>query len=192
MYELLNKLLRIYPKAKIVISGYYPIISEDSNGLTDAIKALYPISQFPTSVYKKLDDPVQLSKLSTKSDAFYRDSNLGLLGAVLRANRESGKDRIAFARITFPSDKCYGTDNSWLWKIEGNEGNYKTNDDKYYVRASLSQNTLNRLAAVAHPNVEGAGEYNRSIVQKVIETWPDWLNPTVLVQLGLNKPNFRL
>ncbi|MCK9566495.1 MAG: GDSL-type esterase/lipase family protein, partial [Methanothrix sp.] len=139
MYELLKKLLRIYPKAKIVISGYYPIISEDSNGLTDAIKALYPISQFPTSDYKKLDDPVQLSELSTKSDAFYQDSNLGLFGAVLRANRESGKERIAFARITFPPDKCYGTDNSWLWKIEGIEGNYKTNDDKYDVRASLSQ-----------------------------------------------------
>jgi len=175
--------------AKIVVTGYYSAISKDSKGLTEFYKAFAPESQFPFSDYKRADDPTQLYELATKADIFYVKSNLALNSAKIRANKESGQNRIEFARIVFPSDRSYGTDNSWLWKIEGTEGNYKTDDHKYDVRDSLAgtacqqmglrrvcdKPTESRLAALGHPNVEGAGEYNRAIVQKISETWPDWL-----------------
>ena len=194
MYELLKKLLNECPNAKIIVTGYYSGISKDSKGLTEFYKAFAPESQFPFSDYKKADDPTQLYELATKADTFYEKSNLALNSAVIRANKESGTNRIEFARIVFPSDKSYGTENSWLWKIEGTEGNYRTDDHKYDMRDSLAgtacqqmslrrvcdKPTESRLAAVGHPNVEGAGEYNRTIVQKISETWPDWLHPMVL------------
>jgi len=192
MHKLLGKLLNKCPKAKIIVTGYYPIISMDSKGLTESIKALKSISQLIPD-YQKLEEPTQLYELSAKSDIFYQDSTLSLFGAVKSANDESGQNRIGFARIEFPSDKCYGADNSWLWKIEGSEGNYRTDDHKYDIRVSLAEKTIcplygslsdkciqNKLAAVGHPNVEGAAEYNRTIVQKISETWPDWLHPMVL------------
>jgi hypothetical protein len=194
MFELLKEMLKKCPNAKIIVTGYYPGISRDSKGLTEFYKAFAPESQFPFSDYKKADDPTQLYELATKADTFYEKSNLALNSAKIRANKESGQNRIEFARIVFPSDKSYGTDNSWLWKIEGTEGNYKTDDHKYDVRDSLAgtacqqmglrrvcdRPTESRLAAVGHPNVEGAGEYNRTIVQKISENWPDWLHPMVL------------
>ena len=193
MYELLKKLLNKSPNAKIVVTGYYSAISKDSKGLTEFYKAYKPISQF-LDKYQNADDPKQLNELATKADTFYEKSNLALNSAKIRANRGSGQNRIEFARIVFPSDKSYGTDDSWLWRIEGTEGNYKTDDHKYDVRASLAgmvcqligrmpvcdDPTESKLAAVGHPNVEGAGEYNRTIVQKINEAWPDWLHPIVL------------
>lgn len=194
MYELLKKLLDRCPHAKIVVTGYYSAISKDSKELTKFYKAFAPESQFSRSDYKNADDPTQLYELATKANTFYEKSNLALNSAKSRVNKESGQNRIEFARIVFPPDKSYGTDNSWLWKIEGNEGNYKTDDHKYDVRASLAgmvcdftnripvcdDPTESKLAAVGHPNVEGAAEYYRTIVQKISETWLDLLHPMVL------------
>ncbi len=56
MSLLLQKLLEKCPNAKIVVTGYYPIISEDSTGLTETIKALEPDSQ-KIDEYKNLDEP---------------------------------------------------------------------------------------------------------------------------------------
>jgi hypothetical protein len=194
MYDLLKKLLNKCPNAKIVVTGYYSAISKDSKELTKFYKAFAPESQFPRSDYKNADDPTQLYELATKTDTFYKKSNLALNSAKIRAKKDSGQNRIEFARIVFPPDKSYGTDDSWLWKIEGTEGNYRTDDHKYDVRASLAgmvcdftdripvcdNPTESKLAAVGHPNVDGSAEYNRTIVQKISETWPDLLHPMVL------------
>lgn len=216
MYNVLIKLLNKCKNAKIVVTSYYLIVSNDTPepALNDFAKVLSSIDpnylhRVGASLVK--DNPI--TKLSTpeeKVGTFVLESIAFNLmrsnskafdnqfrehignsegGAVFEANKYSrahfDKDRVIFASIDFPSDKSYGTSGSWLWKlIDTNDGG-KTDDHKYAYRVSLCDNYAScnwddKIDAIGHPNVEGAGEYNRAIVQKISETWPDWLHPIVL------------
>jgi lysophospholipase L1-like esterase len=207
MYELLKNMLNKCPNAKIIVTGYYSAFSKDSKGLTEFYKAYKPISQFlPFEGYRNADDPAQLNELTTKADTFYEKSNLALNSATLRANEDSGQNRITFVRIVFPPDKSYGTEGSLVWKIiKDDNGYYKTNDHKYDYRTStqichldpgaaavspyfgkqddvdycLQELAESKLDAVGHPNVEGAKVYNDFIIQEIQNAWPGWLHPIV-------------
>ena len=54
MRDLLNKLLANCPKATIIVTGYFPIISEESTGLTEAIKTLMPIYRKESQIIENL------------------------------------------------------------------------------------------------------------------------------------------
>ncbi len=143
MYNLLFKLLSKCPNARIVVTGYYTGISNDSKGITEVVATMRPESQI-FGGYKKLDGENK-GQVVQKSKIFYQISNESLSKAVDDANgamraadsRNLPYDRTAFSPIFFPSDRCYGTDQSWLWKIDNTNGQIKTNDHMFTTRVSL-------------------------------------------------------
>ncbi|MCX6679618.1 MAG: GDSL-type esterase/lipase family protein [Methanothrix sp.] len=138
MSRLLNKLLDECPNSKIIVTGYYSGVSQKSEGLTEAVAALVPISQNPiTKGYQKLDEKAQKDQLVIKSTLFHRVSGDSLEEATKEANDNIGTNRVAFARIFFPPEKCYGTDQSWLWKIDNSNEQVKTNDHMFTTRVAL-------------------------------------------------------
>jgi len=138
MSRLLTKLLDECPNSKIIVTGYYSGVSQKSEGLTEAVAALVPISQNPiTKGYQKLDEKAQKDQLVTKSALFRRVSGDSLEEATNDANDNIGTNRVAFARIFFPPEKCYGTDQSWLWKIDNSNNQVKTNDNMFTTRVAL-------------------------------------------------------
>jgi WD40 repeat protein/lysophospholipase L1-like esterase len=138
MSRLLTKLLDECPNSKIIVTGYYSGVSQKSEGLTEAVAALVPISQNPiTKGYQKLDEKAQKDQLVTKSALFRRVSGDSLEEATNDANDNIGTNRVAFARIFFPPEKCYGTDQSWLWKIDNSNDQVKTNDNMFTTRVAL-------------------------------------------------------
>ena len=174
MQDLLNKLITNCPKATIVVTGYYPIISVKSTGLTEAIRTLMPSSQF-ISDYQKLDNPIEKVQLSKKSDAFYDESTKSLEAAV----QGTKSKRIAFARIEFKPENCYGAGkDSFLWRIES--GQTKTDDPLYECRVALVgdkngiKDKRDKVAAVGHPNEKGAGLYFSAIKEAIEKTSPEF------------------
>ncbi len=151
MSDLLNKLLTKCPKATIIVTGYFPIISERSTGITEAVATLMPISQ-KISDYRKLDNDNQKEQLRKKSSAFYDESTKMLKAAI----QETNSKRIAFAGVEFETENCYGAENSFLWRIV--PGQTKTDDQLYECRAALVGNRkgdkdrIDKVAAVGHPN----------------------------------------
>ena len=151
MYNLLIKLLTECPDARVVVTGYYTGISDNSKGITDAVAAIRPDSQNPiTKGYKELDEKLQKDQLVEKSNVFYQTSNESLSKAVEEANgamrvadsRRLPYDRAAYAPIFFPPDRCYGTDQSWLWKIVEDPVTKakKTNDNMFEARKTILMN----------------------------------------------------
>ena len=205
MSLLLQKLLEKCPNAKIVVTGYYPIISEDSTGLTETIKALEPDSQ-KIDEYKNLDEPEQRNQLRDKSNEFFKESTRSLREAVNDINSNSLNNRVAFAQLKFASENCYGAEQSLLWKIKNFDGVIKTDDNKFESRmkllndmgwvcacekcsspsAKIARNVncdmyrQNKFVAVGHPNEKGAVKYRNTIIKTINDTWPDWLNTPVV------------
>jgi hypothetical protein len=163
MHDLLNKLLAKCPNATIIVIGYFPIISEKSTDITEAVATLMPISQM-ISDYRKLDNDNQKEQLRKKSAAFYNESTKSLDAAV----QETGSKRVAFARIEFKPENCYGAEDSFLWRIKSG----KTDDPLYECRIALvgdkdgENDRINKVAAVGHPNENGSKLYF-SVIKEV-------------------------
>jgi len=174
MRDLLNKLITKCPNAAIVVTGYYPIISVKSTGLTETIRTLMPKSQF-ISDYQNLDNPIEKSQLSDKSNAFYDESTKSLKAAV----QETSSKRVAFAGIEFKPENCYGAGDSFLWRIES--GQDKTDDPLYECRVALvgdrngGKDKIDKVAAVGHPNEKGARQYFSAIKEAIEKTSPEFL-----------------
>jgi len=213
MHILINKIIGECPNARIIVTGYYPIISNESRGLTETIRALNPESQ-KIGDYQHLDEPDQRNQLIDKSNIFYEYSTKSLAAAVDDSNSNSGYKHAAFARIDFEPDNCYGADQSLLWKIGNFGGAIKTDDNMFDTRMSLLRARgwvcacepcltppdtdikiidcyiyrMNKFVGVGHPNELGAEKYNESIIKTISETWPEWLHPTVLA-LDVSPPS---
>ena len=182
MHLLLNKLLNKCPNARIVVTSYYPIISTDSKGLSDAILALVPKSK-DIEDYKHLDEPDRKRQLIDKSGIFYTESTRSLRAAVNDANSDSRSNRVAFAQVVFKPINSYGADQTWLWRITNGPNGATIDDIKFSTRMLLlstekfdpDEYAKNKFAAVGHPNERGAIEYKERIINTISNTWPNWL-----------------
>ena len=145
MFNLLSKLLSKCPNSRIVVTGYYTGISKDSKGITEVVSTIRPDSQ-KLPGYTELDGKNK-GKEVERSNVFAITANESLSTAVDEANtntriadsRNLPYDRAAFAPIFFPPERCYGTDKSWLWKMEEDPitKTKKTNDDMFEIRINL-------------------------------------------------------
>jgi hypothetical protein len=196
MHLLLIKLLNKCPNARIVVTSYYPIISTDSQGLSDTILALVPKSK-DIEDYKHLDEPDRKRQLIDKSGIFYTESTKSLRAAVNDANSDSGSNRVAFAQVVFIPINSYGADQTWLWRIT-NSPNGATIDDKKSSTRMLLLSTekfdpdeyaKNKFAAVGHPNERGAIEYKERIINTISNTWPNWLKKPDSPSSPINSPS---
>ena len=181
MKNMLTGLLGINKKCKIIVTGYYPIVSDESNA--DDLTVLGGVLNWA------LNNPQYSLKenLRVNSYTFYRSSMKSLINATNEA--DGGMNRVRFAGVSFTPNRSYGTSGSWLWKLVSTLPP-RTDDELFECRASFNNPTdvINRINAIGHPNIEGAREYNRSIIQNVSDAWPDWLHPTVLA-FNVTPPN---
>lgn len=184
---ILKKLLNNCTGSKIIVTSYYPIVSNDTseyalNVFADALQSLDPdgIEGKGFNIIKNIYGVKNtLYILSNNSRVFDNQSRLSLNNAIELANQYSvsrfGKKRVAFAPVDFPSNRSYGTNGSWLWELNDPRTNNGTliNDHRYNYRISLCNMTLcgptDKISAIGHPNVEGADEYNQTIINTILK-----------------------
>lgn len=124
MEALLNKTARSFPNAHIIVTGYFPIISEKTPNsllLRAVARLFYQQASSPQAPQMKAQ---QLrTQLVAISRSWYQSSNEALSGAVLRTNndlaRRHSRQRVQFVEIPFPPAYAFGAKETRLWGING-------------------------------------------------------------------------
>jgi lysophospholipase L1-like esterase len=195
MKVLLNRIAKTYPNARILVTGYFPLISEATNPtefLDDLLLVFGPnkiqpmISAFGKRILNFLPARLRLRTiLSERSKTWHIKSDEALQKAVDDFNGKNSipsksiqftavNPRAYFVKSDFKDPHCYGVDRTtYLWRIRENT---RTNDDlsderndkicKVRNGSPLGLLTCNRAGAF-HPNREGAEAYAVAIKKKL-------------------------
>ena len=171
MTGLLRLLLTTFPNARIVVTGYYPVISTASGA--HGIKALLATYGALALVGDIAFDLVRY-KLAQLSTVWADSSTQALRRAVQCVNDEQASiglpQRAVFAPISFSPDNCLEGAKTFLWRTG-------EDDPQHAHRAAIcppNMPLLNKLecdlASLAHPNIQGAQAYAQAII-RVLDSW---------------------
>ncbi len=193
MFDVLQEVEGLANHAKIVVNGYYPFFSEQSD-LTTLEQWLNILSGQPPSDQSGgvsggggQDSTLSktLEQLITNSSIFYEVSSQSLEQAVADVNAETSPPRAAYADAGYePANTAFAPD-SWIWGLTekdvlpggldlGYDLTLFPEDPLLDYRAALctdegvQQDLLTCLyASVLHPNPAGADAYTRAIIAQL-------------------------
>ena len=116
---LLNRIASSFPNAHIIVSGYYPVVS-DKTPHDLFMRALARIFYAPTEPgQRRMSDKKLLERLALVSAAWYEASNDALMEAVAEVNAglksRGSRQRVVFAQIPFRPEFSFSTRDSHLW-----------------------------------------------------------------------------
>jgi lysophospholipase L1-like esterase len=175
MSDLLGRIRSAFPKAKILVTGYFPIVTEETD-----LQALGVLLALLLPVVGAAFTPVIRTKLAELSATWYQASNEDLAGAVASFNSSTlnpaGTPQAAFAKIPWGVVHSYGASSSRLY-LAG-----LPNDPVYWQRlaacasagAGKAGNPLCLDAKVGHPNQSGAEAYAdacKAQLQRYLAEW---------------------
>ena len=185
MQRVLTEVATTFPNAKVVVTGYFPVITAQSN-----LGVLVPLWVAVGLVTVGLipPDPVVgglvaaglQARAVARSGIFYYESENGLQAAVNLVNMSSrGRNRFRFAPLPVASANSYGASRSWLWLIPAPPG---VKDEVYDLRWQAcdrwQDDALNdtkcKQASLAHPNIAGAQAYADAIKSVLTQFVPEW------------------
>jgi hypothetical protein len=196
MRHLLDTILRAFPNAFVVVPGYFPIISEqtDPDTMRDLIAAFFGLDEGEKMMKRAQEMSAKrgrdwfIKRQAAISSLWYRESDKSLQRAVDEANAADAKRRGAaadaklrayFAHIPFAPDESYGAPNTALWKITGSApgGGFRSDDQMYEARQPLCEeyepDPFRRLvckaAGTGHPNLRGEAKYTEAILARARE-----------------------
>jgi lysophospholipase L1-like esterase len=209
MEALLARLTTSFPKAHVIVTGYYPILSEKTeNDLF--MRAL--AKRFYTGTAPMKDKQLR-ARLIEISREWYQTSNQMLAAATSKVDAQlaakGSRQRTLFAEIAFLPEHSFAAPQSRLWGFDASflrkllviltlgRVTLKTNDERRNQRGTSCQDTFRRparetkdqrrarenrimlcgLAAIGHPNREGASMYAEAIGKqlKVLISSPGWI-----------------
>jgi hypothetical protein len=121
MSNLLQYVTTTFPNAQVVVVGYFPIASSDSDIETMAHYFLN-IIDFPPKLHFLFTNPLSrqilkiFRKLITKrSRLWLRESDREMRAAIAKTNAGLDKPRILFVQSPIPERSTYGTKKSLVW-----------------------------------------------------------------------------
>ena len=198
MKQLLPSVVDTFPNAKVVVTNYFQIVSEQSN-----MVIVWELLRFWNVVGASLNAisaPLR-KKLSDQSLAFHQESTAGFREAVAEvsgrlqaianagdlpvanANRPGRLEavrpppsRVVLAEAPFGPQNSYGAPDKYLFYM--NEPDPAASERKPECVAQTSEMSLEfpncLVAAVGHPNVRGAEAYAGAITDTLQRFVPEW------------------
>jgi hypothetical protein len=203
MTTLLGQIHTAFPRARIVVTGYFPIVSQASDLTAVTLLLLHvgamaapaaialgiPIDPVTGLITTAVTSKVLKDTLVDHSYAFLTESNAQLGAAAAAANAAMKGDFVSFAPIPYLEQNAYASPQSWLWLVPTD---LYPKDEVFTQRLSLCQNTalLARTeppgtdltgtrakcieASMGHPNVEGAQAYTDAVISRLKPMLPSW------------------
>jgi hypothetical protein len=156
------------PTCKILVTGYYPILSASS----DPLGVTKLLSLFGIAVPGFLDNDVDfINPVLNRCEAFFQDSSQQLQLAIA----DAGDPRIAFVPSGFTdANSVFVPGTSWLWGLDLDD-EMDPQDPVAAARRPLcdaahpdplqiaDRETCYRASA-GHPNIQGAVQFSRQIL----------------------------
>lgn len=194
MQIVLAKIADVFPNARIVVVGYYQVISSETKSaeLTKSLFGLVGLRKlgalFNIPFYHERWVRDSLAK---KSDYWHQYSDYSLNQVVEELNKQrpiqdtkSQKNlpRAFFVHAPFNPENSYGAPDTYLWKLVGWG---KSNDEMRAERQKSCKQEKKRgldysfcsKGALGHPNIKGANAYFEAIkntLVPIIDSF-DWL-----------------
>ena len=163
MLSLLGHTTRVFPNARIIVTGYFPLVSKKTDsgeplrillnvfgfgGFYDWIKKHFSVLLKPLKVLNPAH--YVLGKLAEKSSVWTDSSNENLEKAVSSFNESdkfsiingSKRQRVFFVKVPFADENSYAAGNSYLWGLEEFT---KTNDELFEERETFCQEAIKEL-----------------------------------------------
>jgi lysophospholipase L1-like esterase len=199
MTTLLRVVCSTFPSARVVVTGYYPLVSlkTDKDVLSRTIFGALGINATYNAPFHK--DGERRDRWAARSDAWVKYSNESLEAAVKTANRAyppsstMNGPRVLFVPIRFKPENAYGTfkdpnkSESFLWYTGKHlvTGDDRFNDRRERICVSADTNDMSKLdkkicmrAATFHPNHEGANFYYEQIKAALLPYVDGFKSPT--------------
>jgi lysophospholipase L1-like esterase len=178
MEILLTYLLDKCKNARISVTNYYPIVSEDSD--TELIMRAYDLGILAVDTVLNrdtLDGSTAKERLTENSAKFHEGSTTAITNAI--SDSDDTANRIVLANVNFKPENSYAASDTWLWKFIAPQASMvsilRTDDDQFDYRSSLASDPIDKINAVGHPNRDGAKEYARAIESAINLKGLDWL-----------------
>ncbi len=177
MQSLLTRVASSFPSAHVIVTGYFPIISEKTpNSLL--MQAMTRMFYQPGPKPAKLKRKNLRERLIAVSRTWYQASNAALGDAVDKVTAElaakGSRQRVLFVEIPFPPEFSFNAPETRLWSFNASflrkllavltlgRVTLKTNDEKLRQRVA-SCNERHQKPANEKPNQRGEREYRRML-----------------------------
>jgi len=168
MLSLLKQTTLRFPAArKIVVTGYYPVLSQES----DPFRIPFLLEHHAIGMPFFVDPPKVFSKIVKNALLFWKESTTQLQRAVDAANQVNGASRVFFAVAPFTEANALFTTAPWLFGLDGGFAPQDEVIDARHAVCDLYVQDIDVLdreicyrASVGHPNLEGANEYAKAIL----------------------------
>lgn len=182
MFDLLEHAIAHHPTARIAVVGYFPTITESSNG-GRLLNAWLETRGYPRAFKFLVNNPLSrklfFEKLKKRaierSRIWYEESNRNMQIAVDNFNKKFGEDRAVFVRSPLTGENAAEAPNTLLFRM-GKNGIVADYQARERIRAcretlpELKRTTgidypvrLCEVAAVGHPTPEGSRAYAAAI-----------------------------
>jgi len=117
MADLLARIVRSFPSAQVIVTGYYPFFSEKTRNdfIVKALAQRFFKNQKQGGLTMSSNEVLERLKINSKQ--WYETSNKALGEAVRKTNAQVGVERVRFAKIDFPADYSFAAPKSHLWGI---------------------------------------------------------------------------
>ncbi|NUO64679.1 MAG: hypothetical protein HOQ11_13425 [Gemmatimonadaceae bacterium] len=187
MEWLLTNLPALFPNAKFVVTGYFPIVSTQTDlgelgkllaafGLAVGALVGGPGGAVTGGIIAAAATPSARSALASRSMEFHSLVSAALQRCVDRANARVKRDDFAFAEPGFGPANAYAAPQTWLFKV-GEEDPARAGRVPA-CRAAYGELNLDpdRIkcwnASMGHPTPNGADAYSRSVTAALETLFP--------------------
>jgi len=171
MLALLLQIVQKFPETKrVVVNGYYPILSPNSHPL----RIPFLLQTYGVGMPFFVDQNLVYNKVVGLCMQFWSESSVELQHAVEQCNSSAGGSRVKYAAVPFTVDNAVFAGTPWLF---GLDGEFKPQDEVVAQRRSACNASIDRLdifareacyrASAGHPNDLGAAAYARTIVAAI-------------------------
>ena len=157
------------PNAKIAVLGYFPILSKQSGGTENQVRALIELHGVATTSVLEPEGfsfGDLASRVIENCLTFWNSSNVALNAAVDAANAALGKAVCVFVKLPFAENNAMWAPQSLLWELnplllpedEVADPREQACEALYGDVVHIPQWTLCARASAGHPNVAGAAK----------------------------------
>jgi hypothetical protein len=202
MQNILTEVAGIFPQAKVIVVGYYAIVSAGEVGGTDPHELVEWLGKNGIILPPLIGDLAMKEvrdRIAVLSTAFAQESENALRLAVEQVNAlPLGRYRFRYAAPKFEVDNAFAGSYSWLWRIPTSSfdlirGSIESHDEVFSSRAEACEaakrvtgSNLDLkciIASTGHPNRLGAMAYANVITSATSFFLDEWL-----ARFGLSRP----
>jgi lysophospholipase L1-like esterase len=160
MEALLTRITTVFPSAHVVVTGYYPIISEKTAN-DFFMRALAKRFYTPPAGVAPMNDKQLRARLIEISSEWYQASNQMLAEAARRVDKlltaKGSAQKVRFAEIVFLPEHSFAANHTRLWGFNASmlrkflvlvtlgRVTLKTNDERRNQRGAVCKETFKRL-----------------------------------------------